>query len=168
MSRLNRFTFQDQNRQPFKDSKNRVIVTFLYGVDEIHKVNTEEVSEIALRFLLGMSNEEIVGKSVRLRLSRDLRSVYPNEIMVETADGDYVGFIRNEVWLTDLLDQVLEEVRGFVPNNSGFVFDFWAEVSGIYFDEQFVDEEGNEYFYKELESEIRFKYPIEIDILSSF
>jgi len=166
MSRLNRFTFQDNNSKPLTDSKNRVVVTFQYGVEKIVPVNTEDATEIAVKSLLEEPNSKIIGKSVRFRICRDLRSVYPNELMVETIDGNYVGFIRNEVWLSNLLDEVSEDVRGFVTGNSGFVFDFWAGVEGIYFDENFVDEEGNEYFYKEFYSEIRFKYPIEIDILS--
>ena len=86
--------------------------------------------------------------------------------MVETIDGHYMGFIRNNFWLTNLLDEVAEDVRGFVTGNSGFIFDFWAEVEGVFFDEEFVDEEGNNYFYNELGAEIRFKFPIKIDILS--
>jgi hypothetical protein len=167
MSRLNRFSFQDENKQPQKDFKNRVIVTFLYGADQIHEVNSEEASEVAVRELLETPDEKNSSKSVRLRLSRDISSVYPHEIMAETTQGNYVGFIRNNSWLSELFYQVSEDIRGFVSDHSGFVFDFWAEVQGVYFDENFLDEYGREYFHHELTSKIRFKYPIEIDILSN-
>jgi len=166
MSRLNKFTFQDHNAQPAIDSKNRIVVTFLYGLDQAQSVNTEKASEEAIRSLIAIPNTEVTGKGVRLRVSRDIDSVYPNELMVETADGHYVGWIRNDVWLTNLLLTVSEEILGFVPENAGYVYDFWAQVSGVYFEENLVDENGDEYFYWDLSVEIRFKYPLEIDILS--
>jgi hypothetical protein len=162
-----KFKFQEENASPGTDSKGRVIVKVQTGSSIILGVNKQDCSVQAERFLLGKPEayKEVEGKSVRLRIQRDLQSPYPDSVSVETPKGDFVGWILKEdsAVAAKVLDSLALQIKSIAPEIESIIFDVGAQVDGTYDEDE--DENGQEVLIPDLENlEIRIKDPAEIDI----
>lgn len=165
-----KFKFQEEQASPNLDSKGRVIVKVQTGSNIILGVNKQDCSVPAERFLLGKPEayKEVEGKSVRLRIQRDVQSSYPNSVSVETPKGDHVGWILKEdsAIAAKVLDSLTSQIKAIAPELESLIFDVGAQVDGTYDEDE--DETGKEVLIPELEHvEIRMKDPAEIDIHSA-
>jgi hypothetical protein len=164
-----KFKFQEEGASPVKDSKGRVIVKVQTGSSIVLGVNKQDCSAPAERYLLGKPEayKEVEGKSVRLRIQRDLESPYPDSVFVETTKGDFVGWILKEdsAIAVKVLDSLVSQIKVIAPELESVIFDVGAQVDGTYDEDE--DENGKEVLMPDLAHlEIRIKDPAEIDILS--
>ena len=167
-----KFTFQEEGKNPKRDSSNRVIVKVKSGKSIIFGVNKEDASDTAVALLLGKpeADKEIEEKSVRLRIARDLESPYPDSVKVETTKGDFVGWVlkKDSPLAVRVIDSLTSQVRAIAPEISTLVLDVGAKVDGGFSEEwegEGDDEEAT--IVPELDDiQIQIKDPAEIDILS--
>jgi hypothetical protein len=164
-----KFKFQEEGSSPITDSRGRVVVKVQTGSSIVLGVNKQDCSAQAERFLLGKPEayKEVEGKSVRLRIQRDLESPYPDSVSVETPKGDFVGWILKEdsAIAVKVLDSLTLQIRAIAPELEHLIFDVGAQVDGTYDEDE--DEDGKEVLIPDLgHVEIRIKDPAEIDIHS--
>jgi hypothetical protein len=165
-----KFKFQEEGSSPITDLKGRVVVKVQTGSNIVLGVNKQDCSIAAERYLLGKPEayKEVEGKSVRLRIQRDIQSPYPDSVMVETPKGDFVGWVLKDdsVIAARVLDSLTEQIRALAPELVSLIFDVGAQVDGSYDEDE--DETGKEVLIPDLgHVEIRIKDPAEIDILSA-
>jgi len=167
-----KFTFQEEGKNPKRDSSNRVIVKVKSGKSIIFGVNKEDASDIAVALLLGKpeADKEIEEKSVRLRIARDLESPYPDSVKVETIRGDFVGWVlrKDAPLAVRVIDSLTSQVRAIAPEISTLVLDVGAKVAGGFSEEwEGEDDDEEATIVPELDDiQIQIKDPAEIDILS--
>lgn len=164
-----KFKFQEELKAPFRDIKGRVVVKVQTGSTIILGVNKQDCSIEAEKFLLGKpeADKEVEGKSVRLRIQRDLQSPYPDSVLIETLKGDFVGWVLKDDSgvAVKVLDSLTAQISAIAPELQNLIFDVGAQVSGTY--EEDEDESGKGVLTPYLDSiEIRIKDPAEIDIYS--
>jgi len=164
-----KFAFQEEGKNPKRDSSNRVIVRVSSSNKIVLGVNKEDISDKAIALLLGKPepDKEVENKSVRLRITRDLESPYPDSVKIETVKGDFVGWVlkRDSALGARILDSLTSQVQSLAPDVEAIVFDVGAKVDGTY--DEAEDEHGHTILEPDLQHiEIQIKDPAEIDILS--
>jgi len=164
-----KFTFQEEGKNPKRDSDNRVIVKVSTGNKIVLGVNKEDISDKAIALLLGKpeADKEVENKSVRLRITRDLESPYPDSVKIETVKGDFVGWVlkRDSALGARIIDSLTSQVQSLAPDIGAIVFDVGAKVDGTFDEDE--DEQGKISLEPDLQHvEIQIKDPAEIDILS--
>lgn len=136
------FAFQEEGREPARDSKNRVIVKVQTGesieLDSYVKENSDQVAKA----LLGKPEMDkwVEDKSVRLRMFRNLNG--SDTVELETVKGDFVGFVRkaDTPMAVNIIDTLTTQIGQLVPGIGDLVFDVGAKVNGTYDEDE--DENG--------------------------
>ena len=141
------------------------------GKDVELLVNTQGISEAAARELFGRpkDDDEEVDKTVRLWMSRDLESQYPDSVRVQTRKGKAVGWIRKDqsYFACELIDQIGGSLAQQDPSLLGRAphLNVSAGVFGAWLTEYETDEDGNDLDDEKLVPEvdgvaIRLPWPV--------
>jgi hypothetical protein len=160
--------FQETGTPPKRDTGGRIIVKVKGGTPgAAWGVNLSRLDSRLGNILAGKVNEdEEFNKSVKVHLRPDTKSEYSNSVLVETPNGEFIGWILKDASedFVSVMSQLRNAVVSTVPELSGdeFVFEMSAKIEGHW--DEVGDGDVEEWEANFDEMLIRMKNPAEIDV----
>lgn len=160
--------FQETGTAPKKDPAGRVILKIKGGTPgAAWGVNLSRLEDKAANKLAGKVNaDEEFSKTVKVRMRPDKDSQFENSVLVETTDGQFIGWILKDASedIVSVMSQISKGVRSVASElvSAEFTFEMSAKIEG-YWDE--VGEDDEEEWQASVDSMlIQMKNPAEIEI----
>lgn len=160
--------FQKSGTPPKRDKQGRVIVTVKGGSPgAVWGVNLSKLDyKIAVKLAGKVNADEEFSKTIKVRVRPDSESAFANSILIETLDGEFIGWILKDASddVVSVLKQITKAVVGVVPELGAeeFTFEMSARIEGVW-DE--VGEGDDEVWEADVTSmQIKMKNPAELDI----
>jgi hypothetical protein len=160
--------FQTTGTAPQTDKSGRVIVKLKAGSEVILPVHTYKMAlETGTKLAGKPKQDEEFDKSVKTRVSLVSQLKGSEEVLVETVDGDPIGFVKRESaqFAATLFSQIQGSLTASVKELSGrsFVFEVSANIIGEWSEDQ--DENGKDFIYAEFaELNLKIKAPISAEV----
>lgn len=159
--------FQETGTPPKRDGQGRVIVKLKGGAGAAWGVNLSRLEDKVANKLAGKVNaDEEFSKTVKVRMRPDKESQFDNSVLIETLDGQFVGWILKDASedIVSVMAQIRKGVSSVAPELAGddFTFEMSAKIEG-YWDE--VGEDEKEEWEASVDSMfIQMKNPAEIEV----
>lgn len=159
--------FQETGTPPKIDVGGRVILKIKGGKDVSWGVNLSRLEANVSNKLAGkVSRDEEFIKTVKVRMRPDKESLYENSVLIETLDGQFVGWILKDA--SDDVVSVLSQIKKGVAEvanelaSAEFTFEMSATIEGSW-DE--VGENDEEEWEASIDSMfIQMRNPAEIEV----
>lgn len=164
------FAFQESGTEPKADAEGRVIVKvkgasngLAFGVNKMH-LDPKLAAKLAGR----VNEDEEFAKSIKARVRPDRKSQYANSLIIETLDGQLIGWIlkTDSAEAASVFGQLDAAVRQSAPElvDKELTFEVSVRLEG-YWNEEDYEDEGGLVWEPDIElMEVRIRVPVEVEI----
>lgn len=161
--------FEETGSAPSTDPEGRVIVKLKGGKPGLsYRVDLSRLDgEIGDKLSGKPKEDEDFEKSIRVRLKPDSSSEHKNSILVETTDGEFVGWILKDFSkkASLVINEISSGLRKRSPElvSAQFTFEVLAHIKGWWYDWDDGDVGGRSAEIETMEVQIKTPFVVQID-----